>query len=65
MIVLTDFINSDKINKSRKSWLCGNPDCMVKTNVIESNRFKQVNIWKSQFHLTFLIKANKCLINWG
>ena len=42
MTILTGFTNPDKVNKIRKSWSSGNPDCLVKTNVTGSSHFKQV-----------------------
>ena len=30
MIILTDFTNPDKINKTKKPWSSDNPDCLVK-----------------------------------
>ena len=61
MIILTDFTSPDKICKIRKSWLSSNPqkpDCLVKTNLVGSNHFKQVVIGINSFYLTFFIKAN-------
>ena len=65
MIIFTDFTNFNKINKIRNSWLSGNPDCLVKTNVTGSNHFKQVIIWINSFLLIFLIKTNAFFIDWG
>ena len=65
IIILTDFTNPDKINKIRKFRSSGNTDCLVKTNVTGSDHLKQIIIWINPFHLTFLIKTNTFLTDWG
>ena len=61
MITLSDFANPEKINKMTKSSSNGHPDCLVKTNVVGSNHFKEVIIGINPFYLTFLIKTNTSL----
>ena len=70
MIISTDFTNTNKITKIKKSWPSGTliawlPDCLAKTNLTGSSYFKQITIWTYPFHVTILIYTNTFLIGLG